>query len=374
MSESSYIPEISYTDTDPDNIKAGILSNIETNLGRQLYPADPLRLFALAFAAEDVNIRNLIDEAGRQNLLAYASGTNLDALGDLIGVSRLSATGATTTLRFTAGAPAAAPITIPAGTRATPDGSIYFATDYAATIQTGQTSVDVPATCTTTGPGGNGFISGEIDQAVDPVAYVPNVSNIVESSGGADTEDDEAYRERIRLGVTRFSVAGPRDAYEFWARSASVLVSDVFVNSPTPGYVDVYVILQGGEIPEAPLLAEVQAVLESDTIRPLTDFVTAKAPTQFAYTLTMTYYIRTADQARASEIQTAVTSAVNAWKLWQRSAIGRDLNPSELIARVMNAGAKRVTIASPVYTVIPDTSIAVLSGVGTVTYGGLEDD
>ena len=370
----NYIPEISYSNTDVDSVKSGVLARVESNLGRTLYPADPLRLFALAFAAEDVDIRNLIDESGRQNLLAYATGTNLDALGALVGVIRLEEVGASTTIRFTAGSPAVSPITIPEGSRVTPDGTIYFATDYAAIIQVGQTSVDISATCTIAGTDGNGFIIGEINQAVDPIAYVPNVTNTVESFGGADTEDDVAYRERIRLAPTRFSVAGPRDAYEYWARTASVLVSDVFVESPSPVYVDVYILLQDGEIPGAPLLAEVQSVLQDETIRPFTDFVTVKAPVEYDYTLNMIYYIRTADSARATEIQTAVDDAVAAWILWQRSAIGRDLNPSELIARVVNAGAKRVSITSPVYTVIPDTSIASLDGSAVVTYGGIEDE
>ncbi|MEN6371905.1 MAG: baseplate J/gp47 family protein [Armatimonadota bacterium] len=368
-----YVPEISYANTDPETVKSQVLTTVENDLERKLATADPLRLFALAFASESVVLRNLIDEAGRQNLLYYATGDNLDALGDLIGVTRLSPKGAATTLRFTAATPATSAITIPAGTRATPGGQIYFATDYAATIAVGQQYVDVPATCVTNGTAGNGCIIGEIDQIVDPVAYVPTVSNTTASAGGYDAESDDALRERIRLGVTQFSVAGSRDAYEYWARSASAQISDVYVVSPSAGAVDVYILLVGGELPGDELKQAVTSILTADTVRPLTDQVTVKAPALVDYTLEVSYYIRNSDAARASEIQTAVEAAINGWVLWQRSAIGRDLNPSELIARIIQAGAKRAAVTSPAYTAISATSIAHLSGTATVTYGGMED-
>ncbi len=371
----SVVPEISYGETNPDQIKSDILAGIEANLGRPLYPGDPLRLFAMAFAAEDVQIRNMIDEAGRQNLLAYATGTSLDKLGELVGVGRLGAVGASVTLRYSTAQAAAAPITIPKGSQATPDGKVYFATDYEATIQAGQTLVDVQATCQTTGEAGNGWEIGEIDQIVQPIGFISAVANTTASSGGTATEDDDAYRLRIRLGVARFSNAGSRDAYEYWARTASAQIADVYVGSANPGTVQVYILLNGGVLPGQDLLAQVLAVLSADDVRPLTDLVTVLAPTAHAYTLDVTYYIRTDDAARAAEIQTAVAAAIQDYILWQKSAIGRDINPDELIARCVNAGAKRVAITAPAaFHQLANTEVASLSAPQTITYGGLEDD
>lgn len=371
---SSFVPEISYGNINPENIAATVLGTVENNLGRKLALADPLRLLALALSSESIMLRNLIDEAGRQNLLAYATGDNLDALGDLIGVVRMSAAGAKSTVRFSAAVPVAAAVNIPAGTRVTPGNQIYFATDYPAQIHLGQIAVDVPITCTQVGVAGNGFIIGEINALVDPVPFVQSVSNIVESVGGYDTETDDAFRARIRLGVTQFSVAGSRDAYEYWARSASAQISDVYVDSPSPGLVDVYVLLQGGVLPDQSVLDAVEEILNADTVRPITDLVTVKAPSTLPYALDVTYYIRRADAARAAEIQTAVSAAVSAWVLWQRSAIGRDLNPSELVARIVNAGAKRAVVTSPEYTQIISSSIAELDGDAVIVYGGVEDE
>ena len=58
---------------------------------------------------------------------------------------------------------------------------------------------------------------------------------------------------------------------------------------------------------------------------------------------------------------------------WQTRTIGRDINPSELMKRIVAAGAKRAEITSPVFTTVPDTSVARI-GTQTATYGGVEND
>lgn len=51
------------------------------------------------------------------------------------------------------------------------------------------------------------------------------------------------------------------------------------------------------------------------------------------------------------------------------------LHPDELQQRVKAAGAKRMRITKPVFTVLEDTQVATLKESGTnIVYGGLEDD
>ena len=130
--------------------------------------------------------------------------------------------------------------------------------------------------------------------------------------------------------------------------------------------------LSGGGIPTSEDLSAMSEYLSADTIRPLTDNVTVSAPVQDSYSITLTYYIRKSDSANASAIQAAVNEAVDAYQLWQ-SRIGRDINPSDLICRIMQAGARRVAVTAPVYTQVSDGHIAKCSST-EVTYGGLEDD
>ena len=69
----------------------------------------------------------------------------------------------------------------------------------------------------------------------------------------------------------------------------------------------------------------------------------------------------------------AVAHAVADYQTWQR-AIGRDINPSQLVHMVMDAGAKRVTVTAPTYTAVDATKVSALQGDAVISYGGLEDD
>ena len=69
----------------------------------------------------------------------------------------------------------------------------------------------------------------------------------------------------------------------------------------------------------------------------------------------------------------SVAQAVADYQTWQR-AIGRDINPSKLVALVMEAGAKRVTVTAPTYTAVAATKVSALQGEAVISYGGLEDD
>ncbi|EJX4857691.1 baseplate J protein, partial [Salmonella enterica] len=63
-------------------------------------------------------------------------------------------------------------------------------------------------------------------------------------------------------------------------------------------------------------------------------------------------------KSRATLIQSEVSKALEEYKLWQRSVMGRDINPDEIISRFKNAGAKRLEITSPVFTVISEIQAA----------------
>ena len=172
-------------------MELNILSTVEGYLKRKLERADPLRLFLLGVEAIIIQQRLLIDKSAKMNLLAFAENGYLDHIGALVGVERLPATAATTTLRLSLSAPRETATIIPAGTRATPDGAVYFALDTDAVINAGELSTDAAATCTEVGEIGNGFIAGEINRIVDPVPFFSAVVNITKSEGGADIEGDE---------------------------------------------------------------------------------------------------------------------------------------------------------------------------------------
>lgn len=93
------LPEIVFVDADASKVESYILSEYENITGRSLAKGDPVRLFLLTNAAVIVLLLNKINETGKQNLLRYANGNNLDHLGALVGVERIPATAAVTTMQ-----------------------------------------------------------------------------------------------------------------------------------------------------------------------------------------------------------------------------------------------------------------------------------
>ena len=214
---------------------------------------------------------------------------------------------------------------------------------------------------------------GDISTIVDLIAFVDRAKNITKPENGADIETDESLRQRIYIAPASYSTAGSIDSYEYFARQYSADITNVRIISPGPGVVEIRYLLRGGVIPEAESIKGLKEYLSGSDIRPLTDKVEVIAPAQVKYTLNLTYYINSSDQSRANTIQGKVTEAINEYIKWQRSEIGRDINPDVLKQKIIEAGAKRADIISPIFTVVDSNSVAGVE-TQTVTYGGLESD
>ena len=367
-------PDIHFVDTDTNTVVNALIQSYEAFTGRTLYPADPARLFILWVADIIIQERVNIDFSARQNVPRYAEGEYLDSLAELFkDAYRLEPEKAKTTLRFTLSIPLEVATIVPVGTRVTVDGEIIFQKTQALTIPAGDLFGDVEAECQTDGEIGNGFVPGQITQLIDIFPYFGSVENVSESDGGADEESDAAFYERMRESVETFSTAGPLGAYEYYAKSASALIVDVKATSPEPGEVDVRVLLSGGQLPGEEILKEVLDILNADKVRPLTDHVTVAAPETVPYDIDFTYWTQEGGAVSDDKVAENIAAAVRTFKEWQGAKMGRDVNPSYLISLLMQAGAKRVKVRSPVDTVVPDNAVAVI-GETAVVNGGAENE
>lgn len=367
------LENLKFVDANPEEMETRILEIVEGLLERKLARADPLRLFLLGLEAAMIQQHLLFNWMAKMNLLAYARGGYLDHIGVLVGTERLPASPATVTMRLTLSATREQVVIIPKGARFTAGDNIYFALSENAIIPAGELSVMASATCTESGVQGNGYLPREINKIVDPVPFWAAAENITKSEGGADTEDDESYRERIHEAPEKFSTAGPSLAYAYHAKSASALIADVYAHTPAPGEVDVYVLLRGGAVPGEEIISLVSAKLNDASIRPLTDKVTVKAPAPVTYNVDAVYYIDRRDATEAAAIQKRAESAVQDFILWQKEHLGRDINPTELYYRLREAGVKRAEIKLPVFTKTEKNQVAVADQI-KVTFGGLEDE
>jgi phage-related baseplate assembly protein len=345
---------------DPNAILNDMVASFQALAARTVYPAQVERLLIDLYAYRESLVRNQIQAAAMQCLVAFASYPMLDYLGQLVGVTRLPAQGATCRLQFTLAMTQPNPFTIPAGTLiGTQDGAFVFATNSTLTIPPGTTSGTVFATCTTPGTAANGYAVGQVSVQLDPNTLIASVSNTTVTSGGVSIESDAHLRARIQAAPNRFSVAGPVGAYRFWALSADPSIIDVQVVTPVPGTVSVYVLV-GPTVQPAPspntagiasaaLVQTVQNILSADSVRPLTDTVNVYAVSEVDYSITGTVTLYS--DADPTTTMAAANAAAQQLAVNLAQRIQRDIVPEEIIAAIGSApGVYRVQLTQPVYT------------------------
>lgn len=375
LPDISFVDDISYEKILNDMI-ADYEKKYQEATGRKvtLRPGDKEHIHLRIDAGQYFQMYQILDNAAKMNLLKYSKGNFLRHLGAFKKTFIQEPKPAVVTARFTLSEIRKDVIYIPQGTRITAGDGVYFATDDYVEVKAGDSFVDVDCTCETVGEVGNEYIVGQIETIVDPVPYVSGVSNITKSDGGTGEESEESFRERIFLAPSSYSVAGPADAYEYWVKQYnSAAIEDVKIYEPTEAVVDIRILLIGGALPSKTFCSGCLEYLRENPIIPLTDNDLVAAPDVVNYNLKAVYYIARSDLNNIKVIQESIEAAKETYLNWQRTKIGRDINPDALTEFVRAAGGKRVVITSPVFTPIPETSIAMEKTV-EFTYGGIEDD
>ena len=201
---------------------------------KTLYPAQAERLLIDLWAYREMLVRVAVQEAAKQNLVAFAREPMIDYLGELVGcIPSCPRSLPPPPLQFSVDEALAIDVLIPAGTRVSASDSVIFATDTDVVLKAGLLLVNVTSTCTEPGTAGNGWQPAQVSQLLDEIDNVDLlVSNLTASSGGSEQEDDDRLRERIRLAPESFTNAGSRGAYRFHAMQAHPNIVDVAVLSP----------------------------------------------------------------------------------------------------------------------------------------------
>lgn len=351
-------PDFAFLNTDPAELIERMVARYEALSGRTMYPASPERLVLQWVAAAIIHERLEENYAINQNIPSRAEGENLDALAQLyFAQSRTGATRASVTVKFTLSAAQESDVLIPAGTRVTDSAqTLYWETSEAAVIAAGETETSLTLTCETEGAAGNGWTPGQINTIVDVFDYYTACVNTTTSAGGSDAMSDDELYEAMRLSMDALSTAGPRGSYLYHAKSVSNAIADVAVATPSACEVRIYALMEDGTIAPQEVKNAILEKCSDESVRPLTDHVTVEDPDTVTADIDVTCYISTEDAAEAADIRSTATAAVEDWKTWQSGKFGRDVNPSKLIALLMNAGVKRVELRSPTYQALSDGS------------------
>lgn len=198
--------------------------------------------------------------------------------------------------------------------------------------------------------------------AADPEA-VPPVAAVMES----DTE----FRRRIQLSLEGFSVAGPRGAYIFHGLSADADVLDISATSPTPGDVVITVLSRTGSgTAGTPLLNAVEAALNDDAVRPLTDQVTVQSASIVNYNVHAHLYVYPGPDS--SVVLTKALAALDAY-IAQVHKIGQDVTLSGIYAALHQPGVQRVNLTQPTANVVISATQASFCTSITVTVAGTDE-
>ena len=373
--EHQFIP------TDTDSIISIAVAMYETLTGTVVHPASPEMQFIRWVCNIIIQERVLNNYTGNQNIPSRAEGENLDALAELTYLrERPDSKAATCKMLFSISEVQDTAILIPAGTRITDaNGTLTWETIEDVYVPIGETSVETQARCQTVGVIGNGYAVGQINALVDVYDYYSECKNVTASEGGADRATDDEYYELMRASMDAFSCAGARGGYIYWAKQVSTEIVDVVANSPVPGEVKIYVLMEGGALAGEEMKNKVLAACSEDTKRPLTDHVFVEDAEVVPFDINFTYYLQTGRTKSAAEVAAAVNEAVEQYKAWQCGKLGRDINPDELREYLYHTGIKRIELTAPAFTALRDgrdKKVPQVARVGTVTItnGGYEDE
>jgi len=296
-------------------------------------------------------------------------------LGALLGVKRLPAQPALTTLRFEFQEPLAVGILIPKGTQVrSSDGKVIFQTKEDVNAEIGSEYVEVLAECTQTGTIGNGYEVGTVNELVNPLPYVSKVYNVTITTGGADVEDDDHFRSRIQLAPESFSNAGSKGAYIYWAKTAHQNIVDVAVESPEPGVVNVYPLLKGGAIPGEEVISLVEETLNADKVRPLTDKVQVLPPEPVNFDINVDLHIY---KSHTPLVKTIKTEAENRLKFFAeklKNKLGMDIVPEQIVDLLQSIpGVYRTVVKSPSECqVLPPNKVAIANLITVNVVGAVD--
>lgn len=351
-------PAYQFVPTDTNEIISDLVEGYEIITQSAVRPASPEMQFIRWVAHVIIQERMLNNWTGNQNIPSRADGANLDALAELTYIrSRPEAKAAACTMRFYISQPQGQAILVPAGTRVTDaSGALFWATAEDRYIPAGESFVETAAWCQTAGTIGNGYAAGQLHTLVDVYEYYSKCTNTTVSDGGSDVLTDEEYYELMRASMDAYSCAGARGSYIYWAKQVSTEIVDVAANSPTPGVVKLYALMDGGTLATEEMKGRILEACNADEVRPLTDLVAVEDAEIVPYNIRLTYYIPRRSTKSGAEIERAVNRAVDEYIAWQCGKLGRDINPSKLYSLLMETGIKRVDLVSPVFTPLRDGS------------------
>ncbi len=366
------VGDLVFTDATFTEILADLITSWESSTGETLLESAPERHELVAVATVLSHFNTMINMVGRENFLSFATGDQLDYLGDNFNVDRLSPSFAVTTIQCTLETALTNDYTVPAGVRIeSSDGAYIFETDDRVALKPGDTSFTVSATCTTSGDGANDYAVGSINNLLDTLSFDSlnngDWQNTEITTGGAATESDYRYRERIRLAQDLPSTAGSVNAYKYHTFTTSSDIADVNVYlSDDLSTIYIVFVNTGGTVPNAAQVSAVEEYINSDDIKPISDIVVVEAATADSFNIMLSFDYYSDREMTTEDISDEIESSLTEYTATLKENLGRDVYVNKIRQLAMQVeGVANVNVISPASDKsVDDTDFA---DIGTIT-------
>ena len=163
-------------------------------------------------------------------------------------------------------------------------------------------------------------------------------------------ETDTALRLRTQQAMEALSVAGPAEAYEYFARSADGKVADAKAISPSPACVTVSILSAEGDGNASPaLLATVTTALSNQDRRPIADRVTVQSAEIVSYQIDAVLVL--ADGPQAEVVEADALTRLNAYTA-ERHRIGRSIYREKIVGVLNSDGVENIILNAPADDII----------------------
>lgn len=265
-------------------------------IGSNAFAAASAQAYAWSVLLGDIN------NSTQNRFIDSATGEYLDAIASNYGInSRPNGYRATANFIFTY---AADNIYIPANALIISDsGGKQFTNLYGFTGVSGHSHV---LYAIEPGSSYNGIPADNITDIVSGDAYITSARNMSMTSGGVDPmQDDDAFREWLKVEIQSFAGAGTYQAYEARAKNADLRVTDVYVlrqndQGYEKGKVNIFILSDPDSDPDRECVDIVQDSCSDDAFRPIGDLVVTHYAT--LQTVGLSYTIQTTYPARFASI------------------------------------------------------------------------
>lgn len=275
------------------------------------------------------------------------------------GISRKTASFASGTVRFSGTVGSAVPI----GAESKTSNGIAVVTTAGDVIGAGGT-VDIAAQAVLAGVSGNLAASMPLTLSAAPPGILSQAS-IVNMSGGTDIESDAALLARVLFFMRSPPMGGAKHDYFTWVMSVpGVTDAYIFTQRRAANAVDVVIETTGG-LPSAQLIADVQAYIDGDAVRPVGADVLVMAPelvvVNIAASLVLSGVTLVSATASITSLLQSYFAGLQVGDMVRRVAL------QTLITSV--PGVLDVTLTSPAGNVTPlaDATHSQIATLGTVT-------